>query len=753
MRNRSRSPVGAKGDLRYTESSEKRPLGHASWLAHHSFGLTDSRRSVRAAWGCAVRLGERKGSVVVMAAPATEHVRNIVLVGQDGAGKTSLAEAMLYVSGKTPRMGTTHDGKSYLDYDAEEIKRKFTIGTSIAPVPYKDYKINVLDTSGHPDFIVDTLATMQAAEMAMFVVDAVAGPGVMTTKLWHEAETMRLSRAVYINHIDRENANFDAAMAMLHARFGSRLGAVTIPIGVADDFKGVIDVIRMKARYFEADGAGERIEDIPAEYADAAEAAREKLCDLVAEADDELMMKYLDGEEQLTQEELESLLDKAIAQELIVPVFVGSTIIMQGIMGLMEDICTYFPHPRSHGRFRQMSDGVTIPIDETKRPSAFVFKTVSDPFVGRLSFLKVLSGFLEPGLELINARTGKKERLGKLQVMMGKEPMEVKSAKAGDIIVVPKLNETRSGDTLSVEGDIAIQPLPFPEPLYPVAIEAANKKDEDKLGTFLARTAEMDPSIRIVHDEDTHQTVLYTMGDTQVDMLLSRLKEQAGVDANLVDVRVPYRETIRKTAEAQGRHKKQTGGAGQFGDCWLRISPNPGAGYEFVDEIRGGAIPGGLIPAVDKGVQDAMAEGFLAGYPMVDIKCACYDGSYHSVDSNEMAFKTAARIGFRAACEKADPIILEPMATMDIAVSEEYAGTIMGDITTRRGRIIGTDAGEAGETIIMVRVPYAEVIDYTKDLRSLTRGSGSYSLMLEGYEEAPADVTKKLIQAYEATRN
>ncbi len=703
--------------------------------------------------GRTVRLGGRKGSVVVMAAPATEHVRNIVLVGQDGAGKTSLAEAMLYVSGKTPRMGTTHDGKSYLDYDAEEIKRKFTIGTSIAPVPYKDYKINVLDTSGHPDFIVDTLATMQAAEMAMFVVDAVAGPGVMTTKLWQEAETMRLSRAVYINHIDRENANFDAAMAMLHARFGARLGAVTIPIGVAEDFKGVIDVIRMKARYFDADGTGERVEAIPAEYADAAEAARDKLCDLVAEADDELMMKYLDGEEQLTQEELENLLDQAIAQELIVPVFVGSTIIMQGIVGLMEDICTYFPHPRSHGRFRQMSDGVAIPIDETKRPSAFVFKTISDPFVGRLSFLKVLSGFLEPGLELINARTGKKERLGKLQVMMGKEPIEVKSAKAGDIIVVPKLSEARSGDTLSVEGDIAIQPLPMPEPLYPVAIEAVNKKDEDKLGSFLARMAEMDPSIRIVHDDDTHQTVLYTMGDTQVDMLLSRLKEQAGVEASLVPVRVPYRETIRKTAEAQGRHKKQTGGAGQFGDCWLRISPNPGAGYEFVDEIRGGAIPGGLIPAVDKGVQDAMAEGFLAGYPMVDIRCACYDGSYHSVDSNEMAFKTAARIGFRAACEKADPIILEPMATMDIAVAEEYAGTIMGDITTRRGRIIGTDAGDAGETIIMVRVPYAEVIDYTKDLRSLTRGSGSYSLVLEGYEEAPADVTKKLIAAYEASRN
>ncbi len=687
-----------------------------------------------------------------MAAPATEHVRNIVLVGQDGAGKTSLAEAMLYVSGKTPRMGTTHDGKSYLDYDAEEIKRKFTISTSIAPVPYKDYKINVLDTSGHPDFIGDALATMQAAEMALFVVDAVAGPQVMTTRLWRECEKMRLSRAVYINHIDRENANFDAAMAALHARFGSRLGAVTIPMGVDKDFQGVIDVIRMKARYHSAGGTDEIIEDIPAEYLDAAAAARDKLCDLVAEADDELMMKYLDGEEQLTQEELESLLDKAIAQELIIPVFVGSTIIMQGVAGLIEDICTYFPHPRSHGRFRQMADGVTVPIDETKRPSAFVFKTVSDPFVGRLSFLKVISGYLEPGIELINARTGKKERLGKIQVMMGKELADVKSAKAGDIVIVPKLSETRSGDTLSVEGDIAIESLELPEPLYPVAIEAVNKNEEDKVGTFLSRTAEADPTIKITRDDQTHQTILHAMGEAQVDLVLGRMKEQAGVEARLVPVRIPYRETIRKAAEAQGRHKKQTGGAGQFGDCWLRLEPYPAGGYEFCDEIKGGVIPNGLIPAVDKGVREAMTEGYLAGYPMVDIKCTVFDGSYHPVDSNEAAFKAAARIGFRAACEKANPIVLEPMASMDIEVAEEYAGAVMGDISTRRGRIIGTDAGEAGNTIIKVRVPYAEVITYTKDLRSMTRGSGSYAIEIDGYEEAPHDVTKKLVEEYEAAR-
>ncbi|WP_283170913.1 elongation factor G [Curtanaerobium respiraculi] len=683
-----------------------------------------------------------------MAAPATEHVRNIVLVGQDGAGKTSLGEAMLHISGKTPRMGTTHDGKSYLDYDPEEIKRKFTLGTSIAPIPYKNYKINLLDTSGQPDFIGDTLATMQAAEMAMFVIDAVAGPQVMTTRLWREAQKMRISRSIFINHIDREDANFEMAMAHLHARFGSRLGAVTVPIGEEENFKGVIDILRMKARYFvEGD---ERIEDIPEEYAAQAKAARDKLCDLVAEADDELMMKYLEGEEQLTQEELERLLDKAIAQGIFIPVFVGSTIIEQGIQGLMEDICTYFPHPRAHGPI-MLADGGETFVNEHGEPAAFIFKTMADPYVGRLSFLKVFSGRLEPGVELTNARTNKRERLSHLYIMMGKTTEDVKSAKAGDIIIVPKL-ESHTGDTLSSSGEMRVEPMEMPEPLYPVAIEADNRNDEDKLGSFLARATETDPTIKIERNEETHQTVIHALGEAQIDTLLSRCEAQTGVKARTVPVRIPYRETIRKAAEAQGRHKKQTGGSGQFGDCWLRLEPNPGGGYEFLDEIVGGRIPRNYIPAVDKGVQEAMEEGFLAGYPMQDIKCAVFDGSYHPVDSNDMAFKTAARIGFRAACEKAKPVLLEPMANMRIKVSEEYAGPVMGDISTRRGRIVGTDSADDGDTIILVRAPYAEVITYTKDLRSITRGTGSYALELEGYEQAPADVTEKLVEAYKAAR-
>lgn len=686
-----------------------------------------------------------------MAAPASEHVRNIALVGQDGAGKTSLAEAMLFVSGKTPRMGTTHDGKSYLDYDDEEIRRKFTISTSVAPIPYKDYKINLLDTAGSPDFIGDTIATMYAAETALFVVDAVDGPQVMTNKLWKEAGKMKISRAIFINHIDREHADFDSAIVSLQARFGKRVTPVAIPIGQEADFAGVIDVVRMKARYFGADDVQERIEDIPAEMQDRANTARDQLVDAVAEADEELMMKYLDGEE-LTQEEIEKCIHDAINQELLVPVYVGSTIIKQGIQGLMEDIATFFPHPREHAAYA-LADGEKCAIDETGSPAGFVFKTTSDAFVGRLSYVKVLTGVLEPGQDIVNSRTGNKDRIGKLLVMMGKESTEVKSAKAGDIIVIPKLDDARVGDTLSTDGKLAVEDMALPEPLYAVAIEAKEKKEEDKLGTFLARTAEADPTIKIVRSEETHQTLIYAMGDEQVNTLLTRLKESTGVEAELKPVRIPYRETIRKVAEAQGRHKKQTGGSGQFGDCFLRLEPNPGAGYEFVDEIKGGAIPGGLIPAVDKGVQDAMAEGFLAGYPMVDIKCACFDGSYHSVDSNEMAFKTAARIGFRAACEKADPVILEPMADMRVTVTEEFAGAVMGDISTRRGRILGSESGEdAGETVIVIRVPYAEIVNYTRDLRSMTRGQGSYAYEINGYEQAPGDVQQKLVEEYQALR-
>lgn len=687
--------------------------------------------------------------MIKLAAPATEQVRNIVLVGQDGAGKTSFAEAMLHLSGRTSRLGTTHDGKSNLDYDPEEIKRGFTITTSLAPIHYKGFKINLLDTSGSDDFIGETIAALSAAELALFVIDAVAGPQVGAVKLWEEADREHLCRAFFINHIDREHANFDAALAGLIQRFGHRVGAVTIPIGVDKDFKGVIDVIRMQAHYHSGDR--ERVEEIPAEYAQAAQAARDKLCDLVAEADDELMMKYLDGEEQLTQEELESLLSKAIVEELFIPVFVGSTLVEQGILGIMDDIISYFPAPDAHGPF-PAADGSELHIDESGEPAFYVFKTVSDAFVGRLSFVKVLSGIIEPGQEFICARNGKKERFAHIFVMCGKETEDVKSARAGDIVVIPKLNEVRTGDTLSRDGKAQIAPLPLPEPLYPVAIEAASKNDDDKLGDFLAKSAEIDPCVRLTRNDQTHQTLLFTLGEGAVDLLLSRLKERSGVEARLLEVKVPYRETIRKVAEGHGRHKKQTGGAGQFGECWVRLEPNPGGGYEFGDEVVGGRIPRGLIPAVDKGLREALNEGYLTDDPFVDVKAVVYDGSYHSVDSNEMAFRQAARLAFRDGCSKADVYLLEPMANLEVTVSEEFAGVIMGDFSTRRGRVGGMDTSSAGRTVIKARVPYKEVITYARDLRSMTRGAGSYRIEVEGYEEIPKEVSKKLIADYQSRR-
>ena len=684
-----------------------------------------------------------------MGAPQTDRVRNLVLVGQGGVGKTSLAEAMLHLSGKTARLGGHAGSKPTLDYDPEESKRNFSISTSIAPIEHNGLKINILDAPCYPDFIGDAYAALSVAETALFVVDAAEGPQATTVKLWYAAEDLPLAKAVFVNRIDREHTDFNQTMELLQERFGNRLGAMSLPMGEGGDFRGVIDVLRMKAHLYEGDK--ESVVDIPAEYTQAAQEAHEHICDLVVEVDDELMEKYLEGTP-LEQDELESLLGKAIAQRLFVPVYVGSAVREQGIMLLLDDVVTYFPSPLDYGEM-PLSDGTMLKISSAdERPVAFVFKTLSDPTAGRLSFLKVLAGTLEPSTELICARTQKHERLGHLYLMCGHDTTDVNKALAGDIIVVPKL-DAATGDTLSTTGKIEAEAFRFPNSLYQVAIRAVNRNEEDKLSTFLEKACDADPTMSVSRNDETHQTIISAVGEAQVSVLINRLAERAGVEAVIEPLRIPYRETIRKAASAQGRHKKQTGGAGQFGDCWLRVEPNPGAGYEFADEIVGGKIPRQYIPAVDKGVQEAMLEGVIAGYPMVDVKVACYDGSYHPVDSNEMAFKTAARIGFRAACEHADPVILEPMANMVITVPESYAGTIMGDISASRGRVTGMDSDGRGNTLVNATVPYAEVTDYATRLRSLSRGTGEYTIELEGYEQVPHDTAAKLIEEYQRQRS
>lgn len=684
-----------------------------------------------------------------MGAPKTGNVRNVVLVGQGGVGKTSLAEAMLHLSGKTARLGG-HDGtKPTLDTDPEEVKREFSISTSIAPIDWKDVRINVLDAPCYPDFIGDAYAAMAVAEASLFVVDAAAGPQPTTVNLWYAAEDLRQARAVFINRIDKPDADYETCMELLRERFGMRLGAVTLPLGQGDDFNGIIDIVRMKARHCE--GTKQTESEIPEAYLAQAQAARETLTELVAEADDDLMEKYLEGEP-LTNEEVEGLMAKAIASRLFVPVFVGSCIKEQGVNSLMDDIAAYFPAPTGFGEM-PLIDGDTLQISsEDDRPVVFVFKTLNDAQQGRLSFIKVLTGTIEPGQELVNARTRKGERLAHLNVMCGRDMTEVGHAYAGDIVVVPKLS-AETGDTLSVSGKVEAAAFKFPNSQYRIAIEAENRGDEEKLFSFIDKACQADPTMKIERDEETGQTIISAVGEAQVSVLLNRLEDRTKVVAHIVPLRIPYRETIRRVASAQGRHKKQTGGAGQFGDCYLRVEPlMDDTDYEFVDEVVGGRIPRALIPAVDRGVRETMKEGIIAGYPLTGIRVAVYDGSYHPVDSNEMAFRQAARIGLRKACADADPVILEPMKNITVTIPESYAGAVMGDVSASRGRVTGMDTNERGDTVVQATVPYAELTDYATRLRSLSRGTGDFQMESAGYEQVPYDVQKHLIELYEEKR-
>ncbi|MEE8703557.1 MAG: elongation factor G [Olsenella sp.] len=679
-----------------------------------------------------------------------EKVKNVVLVGQGGVGKTMLAEAMLHLTGRTTRLGGHAGTKPTLDYDAEEGSRGFSISTTIAPVTWGDTRINVLDAPCYPDFVGDAYAAMSAGETALFMVDS-SGPQTTTTRLWFAADELSVARAVFVNRLDKDDADFDLAMESLREHFGNRLGAVTIPMGCGSAFSGVIDVVHQKARHL-VDGKPV-VTDVPAEYADAAASARADLVDLVVEVDDELMMKYLEGED-ISEQELEGLLARALRERVFVPVFAGSCVKEEGVVSLLDAIVNWFPTMADFGRI-PLVNGEQLDISpDDDRPVAFVFKSLNDPQNGRLSFLKVLAGTLEPGLELTNARTRKAERLGHLYLMCGKETQDVKSAASGDVVVVPKL-EAITGDTLSVTGKVEAAQFRFPNSLYRIAIEPDKRGTEDKLYTFLDKAADADPTLKVERVEDTGQTVISAIGEAQVSVLLDRLEDRVGITAHTVKLKIPYRETIRRVASAEGRHKKQTGGAGQFGDCWLRVEPNPGQGYEFVDEVVGGHIPRNFIPAIDKGVRETMADGVLAGYPVIDVKVAVYDGSYHPVDSNEMAFKTAARIGFQKAVSQAEPVLLEPMAHLRITVPDSYAGSVMGDVSASRGRVEGMTAAtgsEAGYTTIEATVPYAEVTDYSTRLRSLSRGTGEFELELSGYEQVPHDVQQRLADEYQEKR-
>ena len=677
-----------------------------------------------------------------MGAPKTGNVRNVVLVGQGGVGKTSLAEAMLHLSGKTARLGG-HDGtKPTLDYDPEEVKRSFSISTTIAPIDWKGARINVLDAPCYPDFIGDAFAAMSVCETALFVVDAEAGPQPTTVKLWYAAEDLRLARAVFVNRLSRSEASFATTMDLLQERFGTRLGAVTLPWGEGEDFDGIIDLVRMKARHCNGTEAVES--EIPEEYRAQAEEAHDHLCELVAEADDDLMMKYLEGEETLTQEELEGLLSKAIAERIFVPVFAGDCIKEQGVNSLMDDIATYFPAPTDYGEM-PLIDGDSLKISsDDDRPVAFVFKTLADPQQGRISFIKVLTGTLEPGLELINARTRKSDRLAHLYVMCGRDMTEVGHAYAGDIIVAPKL-AAETGDTLSITGKVEAAAFKFPNSQYRIAIEAENRGDEEKLYTFIEKACKADPTMSIDRDEETGQTIIAGMGELHLEIIVDRLLREFKVEANVGAPQVAYRETIRKEANQETKYARQSGGKGQYGHVKIKIEPNePGKGYEFVNAIVGGAIPKEYIPAIDNGIQGAMKSGVLAGYPVVDVKVTLWDGSYHEVDSSEMAFSIAGSMAFKDAMRKADPIITEPIMKVAVIVPDEYLGDVIGDLNARRGQIQGMEA-MAGTQRVNAFVPLAQMFGYATDLRSKTQGRGQYVMEPSHYEPVPKNIADQII--------
>lgn len=685
-----------------------------------------------------------------MASFATDKLRNIALVGHGGTGKTSLAELMLFSCGHVTRMGKVDDGTATTDYDPDEVKHKFSLSTAMAPCEYRGVKINVIDTPGYADFIGEPIAALRVVETAVFVVNAAAGVEVGHERLWEVAQSEGVARAFVINRLDAENTDFDSVLAQLRSSFGTAVAPIQLPIGRQHDFSGVVDLVSMRAVTFK-DGKASSA-DVPEDLADAAAAARETLAESVAEADDALLEKYLETGE-IEQRDLETALGKAIASGTLVPVFCAAASHGIGAQPLLDAIVSYFPDPTARGPATGTNlDGKgeqTREVDAKAPLASLVFKSVADPFVGRLTYVRVFSGTLKAGSDVMNTRVGKRERVGHILMLRGKNQTDLHELFAGDIGAIPKLPDAAANDTLCDPGKpIVLPPIEFPQPLASVAVKPESKGDEDKLGTALARLVEEDPTLCVRRDSEMRQTILSGQGDIQLDVVIERLGSKFGVKANTTQAKIPYRETIRTRAEAQGRHKKQTGGRGQFGDAWLRLEPRPrGSGFEFESEVFGGAIPRQFIPAVEKGVSEAMRQGPIAGYPVVDIKATVYDGSSHPVDSSEMAFKIAGSIAFKNAIEKAQPILLEPIATIEVVVPDQYMGDVIGDLNSRRGRVEGTEPVSGGKVRVRAQVPQAEVQTYSATLRSITQGRGTFSLAFDHYEEVPPDTAKKIVEA------
>ncbi|HVB34956.1 MAG TPA: elongation factor G [Patescibacteria group bacterium] len=695
----------------------------------------------------------------------TESIRNVGIVGHGGTGKTQLVSALLYAAGATDRLGKPAEGTAVTDWDEEEVARKISVQTGLAYLEWQvsgdgeKTKINLLDTPGYSTFINDTKASLVAADAALILVESVAGVQVVTEKVWDYCTEYGLPRAFVVNWMDRELADFERALRSIQEVFGRGAVPAQLPIGAEKGFRGVVDLVTMKAHLYEPDGSGRaKVEEIPADLAERAKQAHEKLVEIVAEGDDALMEEFFE-KGTLPVDDLKKGLREAVVAQRIFPVLASSGLKNIGSESILNFLVEAFPHPGDRGTVEGFSEPgrkgqpVKRRVSDEEPVSVFIFKTLADPFAGRISYFKVMSGRLENDASLTNFNRETTERLQHIEIMQGKNGAGVTELHAGDIGAVPKLKETLTGETLGDKGSPIFYPRPrLPEPSITFAVEAKTRADEDKIGTAIHRILEEDLSLRFSRDPQTQEFLLSGAGQQHIEVVVSKLRSHYHVDLALKPPKVPYRETIRGKADAEGKHKKQTGGRGQFGLCRIKMEPLArGSGLEFVDDIFGGAIPRNYIPAVEKGVRDAAERGFLAGFPVVDFRVILYDGKYHDVDSSELAFKIAGALAFKEAMRQAHAALLEPIMNVEIYAPDQYSGDIMGNISSRRGRISGSET-RGQNVVVKAHVPLAEMLSYATDLTSMTQGRASFSMEFSHYDYVPAEIAEKVIAAAKAAR-
>ncbi len=679
-----------------------------------------------------------------------DRIRNVAIVGHGGAGTTSVTEALLYRSGAINRMCKVEDGATTTDYEPEEIKRKVSVNATLAPVEWRDTKINFIDTPGFADFVAEVKGAFRAVDSALIVVCATAGVQVGTEQCWKLAEEANLPRIIFVNKMDRENADFHSILDNLRGKFGKKVLPLQLPLGQADKFEGLIDLYKMKA-YRAHDNGSDEIE-IPEEYRTLAEEAREKMIEAAVEVDDDCMLRYLDGEA-ISNEDIMKCLIKGIRQAQIFPMLCGSAYKDIGLGRLMNAIVDYtYPAILNDFIVTDKETGEEEICDANAPMAALVFKTTSDPFVGRLSYFRVFSGSIKSDSVVYNSRREQEEKIGSIFTMRGKTQIPMKEVVAGDIGVVAKLQFTSTGDTLCAkENPVEFPPIAFPLPMYIRAIYPKKKGDEEKIMSALTRLMDEDPTIIVTKNTVTKEFLISGMGDQHIEIIMERMQRKFGVEAELRAPIIEYRETIRGTAEVEGKHKKQSGGHGQYGHVVIKMEPlPPGGGFEFVDKIFGGAVPRQYIPAVEKGMREAMEKGVLAGYPVVDMRITLLDGSYHTVDSSEMAFKTASNIAFKKAMEQCRPVLLEPVYNLNVTCADAMMGDVIGDLNVKRGRILGMQSVEDGMSVVSAQVPYAEITEYAVDLRALTQGLGTFEMKFDHYEDVPAKMAEKIIAEHRA---